>query len=185
MRAAPSTADVRKPGRRRGFWRDNRGAAVEFALVATPFFALMFAIMETALVFFAAQVLETAVQDSARMILTGQAQGSNWTQNQFKQNVCSHIVALFDCQNGIYLDVRKFSSFQNVQITNPVTNGAFNPNFTYDPGGPGDIVVVRLFYLWPVSIPSLGYNLSDVNGHLRLISATAAFRNEPFAASGS
>jgi len=174
-----SAAAVSAP-RRRSFWRDKSGAAVEFALVATPFFAMLFAIIETALVFFAGQVLETAVQDSARMIMTGQAQGSSWSQNQFKQEVCSKIFALFDCANGIYVDVKKFSSFQNVQITNPVTNGTFNNNFSYDPGGPGDIVVVRLFYLWPVSLPTLGYDLSDVNGNKRLISATAAFRNEPF-----
>ncbi len=39
----------------------------------------MFAIMETALVFFASQTLETAVADSARLIMTGQAQNQNFT----------------------------------------------------------------------------------------------------------
>ena len=178
--SAPEKPCVMK--RRRSFWRNNSGAAVEFALVATPFLALLFAIIETALVFFAGQVLETAVQDSARAILTGQAQqtGNVWTQAQFKQFVCTKVYGLFDCVNGIYVDVKKFSSFQNVTITNPVVNGTFNNNFTYDAGGPGDIIVVRLHYLWPVSLPTLGFNLADVNGSKRLISATAAFRNEPF-----
>lgn len=174
-----------RPVRRRGFWRDNRGAAVEFAFVATPFFALIFAIMETALVFFAGQVLETAVQDSARKILTGQAQGAGWSQNQFKQDVCNRVSALFDCQNGLQIDVRKFTSFQNVNVPNPVVNGKFQPDLVYDPGGPSDIVVVRLFYLWPVAVPSFNKDLSNVDGNKRLISATAAFRNEPFAAGGS
>jgi Flp pilus assembly protein TadG len=39
-------------------------AAVEFGLIAAPFIALLFAIMETAIVFFAGQTLETAVADS-------------------------------------------------------------------------------------------------------------------------
>ena len=41
-------------------FRRNRGgsAVVEFALVAPMFFALLFAIIETALMFFASQVLE-------------------------------------------------------------------------------------------------------------------------------
>ena len=44
----------------RRFRRNRRGsAAVEFALIATPFFALLFAIIETSIVFFAGQVLET------------------------------------------------------------------------------------------------------------------------------
>ena len=46
----------------RRFARAQDGAAaVEFALVAAPFLALIFAILETALVFFAGQTLEAAV----------------------------------------------------------------------------------------------------------------------------
>ena len=44
------------------------------AMVAAPFLALVFAILETAIVFFAGQTLETAAADSARLIMTGQAQ---------------------------------------------------------------------------------------------------------------
>lgn len=70
---AASKASLRNVLRR--FRRSRRGsAAVEFALVAPVFFALLFAIIETALVFFASQVLETVTQNSARMIMTGQAQ---------------------------------------------------------------------------------------------------------------
>jgi len=49
-------------------------AAVEFGLVAAPFLALVFAIIETAIVFFAGQALETAVADSSGLILTGLSQ---------------------------------------------------------------------------------------------------------------
>src|ERR1700759_1242 len=101
---AGSTATVRKMLRR--FRRNRRGsAAVEFALVAPIFFALLFAIIETALVFFASQVLETVTQDSARMIMTGQAQNAGFSQSQFKTYVCGKISVLFDCANGIYVDV--------------------------------------------------------------------------------
>src|ERR1035441_3383872 len=83
---AASTASVRKALRR--FRRSRRGsAAVEFALVAPLFFALLFAIIETALMFFASQVLETVTQDSARMILTGQAQTLLYDQASFKSQV--------------------------------------------------------------------------------------------------
>lgn len=161
--------------------RDQDGAAaVEFALVATPFLALIFAIIESAIVLFAGQVLETAVVDSARLIMTGQAQAASMTQAQFKQQVCSRITGLFDCANGIYVDVKSFSSFTAVTISNPVQNGNFVNNFTYSPGNAGDVVVVRLYYLYPVYVSLLGLNLADVSGGKRLIAATAAFRNEPF-----
>ncbi len=74
---------------------------VEFGLVAAPFLALVFAIIETAVVFFAGQALETAVSDSSRLILTGQAQGQNFDVSAFKNAVCNKIYGLFDCQNGV------------------------------------------------------------------------------------
>jgi Flp pilus assembly protein TadG len=166
----------------RRFVRQQEGAAaVEFGLVAAPFLALVFAIMETAVVFFAGQALETAVADSARLILTGQAQTLNYTQAQFKNAVCAKIFGLFDCQNGVYVDVNTFTSFSNVTMNNPVdANGNFVNDFTYKPGGPGDIVVVRLFYQWPVYVSLLGFNLQTMSGGKRLLAATAAFRNEPY-----
>jgi Flp pilus assembly pilin Flp len=59
---------------RRLLRREDGVAAVEFALVAAPFLALMFAIIETALVFFTRQCLETVVADSSRLIMAGQVQ---------------------------------------------------------------------------------------------------------------
>ena len=89
----------------RRFVRQQDGsAAVEFSLVAIPFLGLTFAILETALVFFAGQTLETAVTDSARLIMTGQAQDKSWTKDDFKTEVCSRIHGLFDCIGGVYVD---------------------------------------------------------------------------------
>src|SRR5205809_4553430 len=92
-------------------------AAVEFGLVAAPFLALVFAIMETAIIFFSGQALETAVADSARLIMTGQAQTQGLSQSTFKNAVCAKIYGLFNCQSGVYVDVQKFSSFANVTMT--------------------------------------------------------------------
>jgi Flp pilus assembly protein TadG len=160
--------------------QQDGAAAVEFAMVAAPFLALIFAIMETAIIFFAGQALETAVADSARLIMTGQAQNASYTASTFKNAVCAKIFGLFDCQNGVYVDVQKFSSFANVTNNSPVSNGTFTPPNNYSPGGPGDIVMVRLFYQWPVYVSLLGFNLSNLNGGKRLLAATAAFRNEPY-----
>ena len=166
----------------RRFARGEDGiAAVEFGIVAAPFLALMFAIMETAIVFFASQTLETAVADSARLIMTGQAQSSSFTQAQFKSAVCAKILGLFDCANGIKIDVKTYSSFSSITTTKPIdANGNLLTNFGYTPGAPGDIVVVRLMYEWPIYVSLLGFSLNDMAGNKRLIIATAAFRNEPY-----
>jgi Flp pilus assembly protein TadG len=165
----------------RRFRRNRRGSTiVEFALVAPVFFALLFAIIETAIIFFASQVLETITQNSARMILTGQAQTAAYTQSQFQAYVCSQIPALFTCGN-VYVDVQNYPSFGNVTITDPIdASKNFVNNMQYNPGGPGDIVVVRLFYQWPLVVTGLGYNISNLAGNTRLLTATAAFRNEPY-----
>jgi Flp pilus assembly protein TadG len=177
---AASSASVRNILRR--FRHNRRGsAAVEFALVAPVFFALLFAILETAIVFFAGQVLETITQNSARMVLTGQAQTASYTQAQFKTYVCGQIPALFTCSN-LYVDVQSYgNSFAGVTINNQIDgSNNFINNMQYNPGTAGQIVVVRLFYQWPVFVTGLGYNISNLTGSKRLLSATAAFQNEPY-----
>lgn len=175
-------AGAGRPQRCGSFRRDEDGAtAVEFALVAAPFFALVFAILETALIFFAGQVMETAVSDSARLIRTGQAQNQNFDGAAFKQEVCSRILGLFNCESGLMLDVRTYQSFNDVNFDKPIDeNGNLVPNFTYQPGVGGDIVVVRAFYEWPTIIPTLGVDLADLANGKRLMSAAVTFRNEPF-----
>src|SRR5207237_7922523 len=155
----------------RRFARGEDGvAAVEFAMVAAPFLALMFAIMETALVFFASQTLETAVADSARLIMTGQAQSQSFSQAQFKTAVCAKIGGLFDCAGGLQIDVKTYSSFGSVDNSPPLdANGNLKTNFGYQPGGTGDIVVVRLMYQWPVYASLLGFNLDNMPRNKRLI----------------
>jgi Flp pilus assembly protein TadG len=177
----PAAATVTARNALRRFRRNRRGsAAVEFALVAPVFFALLFAIIETAIIFFASQVLETITQDSARMIMTGQAQTAAYTQAQFKTYLCGRIPALFNCAD-VYIDVQSYPVFSNVVVADPI-DGAKNfvSTMNYLPGGAGDIVVVRVFYQWPLFVTGLGYNIANLSGGKRLLTATAAFRNEPY-----
>ena len=165
------------------FRRNRQGsAALEFALVAPIFFVLLFAIIETAMMFFASQVLETITQDSARMIFTGQAQQLRYTEAQFRDYVCgqAQMAVLFDCSK-IYIDVTSYNSFTNVAINNQIdSTGNFIDNMQYDPGTAGSIVVVRLFYKWPIFVTGLGYNIANMSGSMRLLMASAAFKNEPY-----
>jgi len=180
----PSTAapTASSPNVLRRFRQNRRGsAAVEFALVAPVFFALLFAIIETSIVFFANQVLETIGQNSARTIMTGQAQTAAYTQTQFKTSVvCAQIPALFTCAN-IFVDVQSYTAFSSVSISSQIDGSSnFIGTMQYSPGGPGDIVVVRLFYQWPLFVTGFGYNIANLAGSKRLLSATSALRNEPY-----
>ncbi len=182
---AASTVSLRKVLRR--FRRNRRGsAAVEFALVAPVFFALLFAIIETALMFFAGQVLETMTQNAARQVLTGQAQTNPniKTLQNFHDAICPPLPApqpvLFNCAN-LFVDVQSYPAFSNVTINSQIdASNNFINNMQYSPGGSGQIVVMRMFYQWPLFVTGLGYNIANLAGSKRLLSATAAFQNEPF-----
>ena len=164
-------------------FRDNRtgASAVEFAIVAPLFLALLFAIIETALMFFASQVLETITQDAARMILTGQAQTANYQQADFKTYVCNQIPAIFSCANVI-VNVQSSSSVSGVAPSNPfdASCNLQSSQIQYSPGGPGDTVLVQVFYKWQLFVAGLGYSFANCPNNQYKLSATAAFQNEPY-----
>ena len=184
------------------FRADPKGSvAVEFGLVAIPYLALMFAIFQTALVVFTGQVLDTALQDAARLIMTGQAR--SMTAQNFAtgpNGVCSHITALFDCTGAynagtLQIDIRSPSSFASAVLTSPTVSGnsinwgTANGQPLYSQPGTSQIVIVRAAYLEPIylSFPvvfmgaSMDSNLrTSGSSTSRLILSTVAFRNEPF-----
>jgi Flp pilus assembly protein TadG len=165
----------------RRFRKDQRGStAIEFGFVAMPFFALMFAIIETSLSFFTSQILETAVSDASRLLMTGQAQNASMTAAQFKTQVCSGLPSFFDCQNKVQIDVRTYADYASTATNRPLTNGAVNWTTQYNPGGRGDIVVVRAIYPMTTYTNFYGASLANMSDGSLLLMASSAFKNEPF-----
>jgi Flp pilus assembly protein TadG len=164
------------------FWRNQSGgAAVDFALVMLPFLIVLMSIIESAVVLFAGQVLQTAATNSARQILTGQAQNSGMSAAQFKNSVCANLTVMFQCSSGLNVDIRSFSNFSTVSLPSPTnSSGALTGNYSYSPGNPGDVVVVRLIYQWPIFAAGLVPGLVNSANNTRTLIGTAAFRNEPF-----
>lgn len=165
----------------RRFRTDASGAtAIEFGIVAAPFFLLMLALIEVSLVFFATFTLENAVDQAGRMIRTGQVQEQGFSETQFKQSVCDNVSVIFDCIAELKLDVQKFNSFSGVDLASPIgSDGELRDDFTFDAGAAGDVVVVRAFYEWDL-IASFPGGLGNLPGGGRLLVATTTFRNEPF-----
>lgn len=168
----------------------QKGAtALEFALVAAPFLALLVALFETALVFFAGRVLDEVTEEASRYILTGQAQQANMTQSQFANYVCTSadtatlVSALFNC-NNLMVNVQNYTDFASASTAAPSltfnTNGAVTNTWNFSPGSPGSIVVVQLMYQWPIILGPLGFNLSNLSNGNRLLVSTAVFKSEPY-----
>ena|SRR5450432_1172252 len=163
--------------------REDGAAALEFAIVAAPFIALVLATLQTSFAFFAGQVLESAVADSSRQIMTGSAQNSSMTQSGFATAVCNKVQALFNCSN-LMIDVQTANSFGAANTSMPTLTfdgtGKVTNSWAFQPGNPGDVVVMRVMYQWPVFLGPLGLGMAnETNGNL-LLMATAAFKNEPY-----
>ena len=196
------TIDGRLAALIRKFGRADDGAtAVEFALVSIPFLGLLFAIFETAFVFFATQGVEAAVNDAARYVMTGQVQydGTIKSASDFKTKmICSptgraRILPSFIKCSDLVLHIEPAASFTSAVVSTTIASEK------YCTGAPGDIVVVRLLYPMPVylsilSMSSLASTGTTVNQSalknykgkmVHLLMGTAVFRNEPFSATGT
>ena len=164
--------------------RDQRGAALlEFALVGSCFLALLFCSLQIALIFFAQQCLETAAEATARQIMTGQVQKTNMTAAQFKTAACNNLPSFFKCAN-LMIDIRTATAFSAASTAMPTLtyDGSGNPTNTwsYDAGGAGSIVVMRVMYVWPVLPGPLKFNLANQGSNKRMLMATAVFKSEPY-----
>jgi Flp pilus assembly protein TadG len=181
--------------------RDEEGAvAIEFGILAVPFFAVIFAIIETSMSFFAQQVLESALQDSIREIRTGQSQAGTtpWTATQFRTQICDHSFGFFSCTganaNRLWVKVTPVTNFTVApdQIQNPVkpacsmttldptTDCDWRTAETYDDGTGSSVIIAQAYYKWPTIINLPWFNFANQAGNNRLLSAVRVFKNEPF-----
>jgi Flp pilus assembly protein TadG len=123
---------------------DEAGAAIEFAILAPAFIALILAITNTLLIYLAQEGLQTAAYSAARLLLTGLQSYSGSTQNtgmtaaQFTNAICgtltysatanassqttfgsgSLLPPFLSCSN-LYVNVAPASSFTGASTTTP------------------------------------------------------------------
>lgn len=190
-----------------GLARDEKGAvAIEFAILAPVFFALIFAIIETSMGFFAQQVLESALQDSTRLIRTGQSQtGTPWTAAQFRKEICGRSFGFFACNattattDRLWVRVQPLATFNDATTTiadspvdnskctmasaNPLVDCKWKSADAYNGGVGSSVIIAQAYYKWPTLINWPWFNFANQAGNNRLLSATRVFKNEPFGGS--
>ena len=168
--------------RLRRFARSERGTtAIEFGLLALPFFAIIAAILETAIVFFAAQILDSGVQDTTRLIRTGQAQQAGFTISEFRDELCDHLYGMFDCDQ-LKIKVTTIATFSAAGVSAPVDpdDGTWTIAEAYDQGQGSSVILVEVYYKWPIVLNFASFDLADLPDDTRLLGAARVFRNEPF-----
>jgi Flp pilus assembly protein TadG len=166
-------------------------AAIEFAMVAPVFFVLLMGTIEAGVIFFAQSALQNALNDTARLVRTGQTgcyttSGGNcvaMTQAQFRTRLCSEVSLLLSDCNGASLqfDVQAYPScFSTASNSSPLVGGTLPTLTAFNVGNACDVVLARAFYTWPVFTPGLRYFLANVGSSYHLLASAAAFRNEPY-----
>ncbi len=166
--------------------RDRSGAAaVEFALVVTPFLALMMSTFEVGWFYFATSQIDSAAIESARIIRTGQVQKAGFSKEDFYADVCPRVQVFGDCSEILTVEVETFASFQELATNaDPVICTNDEPSeiaaLAYDPGPQNAIVRLRVCLLYKTLNPTIGVNVSETADGKRRIHSTYIIRNEPF-----
>jgi len=171
------------------FARNKRGAAaIEFAFIALPFFAILIAIFQIGLVYLAENELETATESAARQLLTGQVQNNGVTRSQFIASICSNLPVYFSC-SGVMVDLQTVSAFASANVSAPTltydSQGNVTNKWNFSTGSSGSILVLRVLYQFPIFPGPLSLNLANLPNGKHLMMTTAVFEVEPYNQSGS
>jgi hypothetical protein len=168
---------------------DSGVAAIEFAFLGPTFLLLLGVVLETGLMLFTEYVIQTSVQDAARLVRTGQAQSANLSVADFKQKVCKLAGIMVNC-NNITVWMKPASNFDSLRSDFPDYLN-IGPQFSitdptpvppvYDCGDPGEVVGLIATYDYNFKIPFfMSYYSNRNNGKTRRIAGFAMFKNEPF-----
>jgi Flp pilus assembly protein TadG len=165
------------------FIKDERGsAAIEFAMLALPFFALMFAILESGLSFTAHQVMANSVEDLARDLRTGVLKKADASPAVVRARICNDMKVLVTAGcPGLYIDLKSYATYGAVPTTVPYAAGDLNiSGFAITPGDPDTINQLRVFYKWPIYTNYIAKKLADLPNGKTLLFSTLTWRNEYF-----
>lgn len=171
--------------------------AIEFAILGIPFLALLFGIIELAVLFFISSTTQHALETVARKIRTGEFQTSGGGAAEFKTRICTAMTGVGACDK-LRVDVissatGRFSTLVLPESPEPIPVGeteeekdareAAAPalpadNYTVTSGG--DVVIVRVQYVHTLTLPTELTRLANSTGNTHIITHTTAFKNEPF-----
>lgn len=158
---------------------DERGlAAVEFALLAPMFIALVLVSVTVGVVLAAKSSLDYTTQVVARQIMTGQVS----SQPALQTAICGNTVGFLTCAN-IMANLTSYtaSKLENISTATPTlaynSDGSVSNTWNTQFGNSGSIEVLQLMYPYPMLAGPLVNLQSQSNGSFLMIS-TVVFVNE-------
>jgi len=149
--------------------REDGAAAVEFALVALPFFGLVIAVIELAVFFFAARYLEDGLFNASRKVLTNRLDPASICTT-FPQEVKNQLSGWFSPAK-LTITVTPLTSF--TAAGTPVDLAGGGCTF----GATGQTMIIRATYAYPF----MGFRFTAgtaAMGKAYTMSAATAFQVE-------
>ncbi len=168
--------------------RAERGvAAIEFAFVGPPFMLIFFVTIESGLMMLTEYSLQSAVQDSSRLVRTGQAQLNPLSKAQFKTEICKTAKLIIDCSGLVTVYVRSDANFQTLKNNlppllniGPSVGGSTSASGCYNPGQPAQPAAVVATYDWNFNVWGMSAFGNMGNSTTRRLVGFTIFMNEPF-----
>jgi Flp pilus assembly protein TadG len=179
------------------FLSDERGVtAIEFALVGPFFIVGLLVTLETSLMLFTEYVIQTSVQEAARLVKTGQAQDREYDAADFKEAICYIAKFALDCDSKLTVYLKKAPNFAALEASIPsylaITAGSFGlaPDGSKKPppfecGAPSEAVALVATYDWRIATPWIMSGFANaVDDRTRRLVGFSMFKNEPFPVGG-
>jgi Flp pilus assembly protein TadG len=170
------------------FRKDAKGAtAIEFGLLAMPFFMMLMMIVETSMLFWTRQVLQQATSQAARTILTGESRnvytGTTTEQTaKFRDAICENMALGSNCATRLFVDVQPTgTSFPPNMAESMISGNKINPaNFKMRPVAPSEVAVVRVALKMPVLVQGFFGTMAVLEDGSNVLQAVVAFQAEPY-----
>jgi Flp pilus assembly protein TadG len=177
--------------------RDEEGAtAVEFALIAVPFFMLLLGTLGVCQLFFWLFTAENAVWTASRDMRTGAfqtaASGSPYAgktgdalKTEFRKQICNKTVNANDCFNNSVVLVQSTNLGGTIKDPACTTSGNAltadaDAMAAFSVGAQSSVVMVTLCYAWGFGGKLPFLPLPKLAGGAYLIQASAVFETEPY-----
>jgi hypothetical protein len=174
---------------RRWSRNDKGSAAIEFGIIAVPFFLFVFGLLGLGLYFLASNSLEWGVEEAARAVRTGQAQKGGTTVGNFKNDVCAAAGTHIDCAK-LSVIVQHADTWSGIEPQQCVggdgkvvgSTGSENELVSVYTGSESEVVLITLCYQWELAskFPFLKLGQNADGSGTAILQASTAFRSEPY-----
>lgn len=159
---------------------EEGATAIEFAILSIPFVMFLIGIIEISLMIANYSILEASTDSAARMIRTGQVQqGEEEPVDFFRETLCEEAI-IMDCSR-FQFQVTKLDNFTQAQDNIPEFDDEGNlVDQDFEAGDAGDIILIRVTYMYNFFTPFIGQLFSNYGTNKRLMMSTVVMQNEPY-----